>query len=869
MNNDHLASSIKLEDCWAKTDPETGLPCLSVMDHCVNVGAVSKFIEKHLAPSCRGLVPLGSATLCAAHDIGKISPGFLMKSPIWREQWQQALGLSSPDQYEPFHAKISHYFLAFNTERPLNWLVSIGGHHGTYTSNRPQPRLRNTKDHPSLIEGKGELLDELTRFFGPLPTEPIERAARLHWFTGMMIFSDWVGSNIEWFPLHATSKLTLETATNRAEAAIEAIGWHRRAVSQNSSFESLFGFTPNPLQKSLLQATDTRGLYIVEAPMGVGKTEAALALAYDRWTLGDERGLYFALPTQLTSNRIHERVSAFLNSVIIDSSTQALIHSNAKLRDDRITPLFATAPDSETRRQADTANQWFSDSRKALIAPFGTGTIDQALMAVLPVKFAALRLFALAGKVIVIDEVHSYDPYTSAYVDRAVKWLLETGCTVVILSATLTAQRRAELVAATGATETDKTDAYPLITKVPVGSTHAEHIPVLDAAPASKEISIEKMDLDASDWIDTAVAAAENGACVLVIRNTVATAQSTYQDLKCCCRDGHGIEFGLIHSRFPQFQRNFNESKWTEQLGRSSKNRPKGAILVGTQVLEQSIDIDADILMTDIAPTDLLLQRIGRLHRHPRVRPPGYERAHCILLQRTVDWNDDPKNIKEQIGTSAFIYPPIALYQSTQTWNEIRTLTLPEQIRPLLKATQLIPEKLPSGAQHFLDEYLKVKETQKNAAWTNDVFNAPSKVDTEGAQTRWKIQPSAMVVLLRAEPIIRANSVALEFLNGKQHRLHLGRFDFKLARLLHLNAVRVPRYIVADQLQPGIQPDWLDQHLPQSLLAICERDNTTCRLADGTESPAYTLSYHQDRGLSHVRNKITPSIPDHDDESWF
>jgi len=792
-----------------------------------------------------------------------------MKSEVWRDTWQSALSLSSPDQYERFHATVSHYFLSLNTPNPLNWLVSIGGHHGTYKSNRARPRLRNTKDQPALITGKEELLNELISIFGPLPTEPVEREARLHWFTGMMIFSDWIGSNTDWFPLHESTPLTLEIAINRAESALDHIGWNRSAVDPDRTFVELFGFAPNPLQAALLSAGDARGLYIVEAPMGIGKTEAALAFAYQRWTLGDESGLYFALPTQLTSNQIHERVSGFLESIVTESSTQALIHSNANLRDDRICPLFATEPDSDTRQQSNTANRWFSDSRKALLAPFGTGTIDQALMAVLPVKFAALRLFALAGKVVVIDEVHSYDPYTSAYVDRAVKWLLEAGSTVVILSATLTAHRRAELVAAAGATESDTSEAYPLITKVATGQLAAEHIPVSGVSSASKDITIEIMNLESEDWIQEAVIAAESGACVMIIRNTIASAQDTYHRLKSDCRDGHHIEFGLIHSRFPQFQREVGETKWTEKLGRSSDKRPKGAILVGTQVLEQSIDIDADLLMTDNAPTDLLLQRIGRLHRHNLIRPLGYQQPRCIVLQSSVDWNSTPKDIKKQIGASAFIYPPFALYQSIQIWNDIHTITLPAQIRPLLEATQVIHQQLPSGAQYFLDEYKEKQAQQQNAAWMNDVFNTPSKDDTEGAQTRWKMQATAMVVLLRSAPISEANKITLEFLNGEQHVHDSGRFDFKLARLLNLNAVRVPRYIVADQLRTGVQPGWLELHLSQGLLAISPSDCTTCILPHSTECPFYTLSYHPGQGLSYISNEAMPLSPDHNDEAWF
>tara|TARA_B110001469_G_C9648333_1_gene329273 strand:+ start:516 stop:3104 length:2589 start_codon:yes stop_codon:yes gene_type:complete len=855
-------------DFWAKTD-EHAQPALSVRDHCINVGAVANQVAQYLSDSVKPLLPLGGVTLCALHDVGKISPGFQLKSPVWRKQWQENLHLSAPDQYEKFHATVSHHFLANLAGKPQNWLISIGGHHGTYKSNRARPRLRNVKDHPQLMSAKESLYQELTTLFGPIPEEVVEKCARLHWLTGLMIFSDWIGSNTEWFPLAETETLTLGTAKDRAHSALSTIGWHRRNVRPAKTFEAVFGFSPNPLQETLLKAADCRGLYIVEAPMGVGKTEAALALAHQRWTEGDEGGLYFALPTQLTSNRIHERITGFLDKIIEDSSTQALIHGNAKLRDDRITPLFATAPDTETKQLADEANQWFSDSRKSLLAPFGTGTIDQALMAVLPVRFAALRLFALSGKIVVIDEVHSYDPYTSALVDRAVKWLLGTGCTVVILSATLTAQRRTELVQAAGATETAPSSAYPLITKVAIGANESTSIEVPDTAPITKSIHIENTDVDNDKWIQTAITAAENGACVLIIRNTIAAAQETYKRLSADCRSGLGIQFGLIHSRFPQFQREISETLWTDQLGRSGKQRPKGAILVGTQVLEQSVDIDADLLITDSAPSDLILQRIGRLQRHNRVRPTGYEKPRCLILQTSVDWSDEPKLIRKQIGSSAFIYPPFALYQSAQVWAGITTLSLPDQIRTVLEASHQIPDYLPTGAQHFLDEFIMLTEEMKGSAWMNDVFNAPSVDDVEGSQTRWRMKPSAMVVLLRSKPIESDNSIELEFLNGEHHRFHPGYFDFKLARQLHLNAVRVPRYIVAEQLSLGIQPEWLSQHIPQSLLAIRPSDSTQCFLPNATESPAYDLYYREDLGLSHIRNEAVPFSTDMDDESWF
>ncbi len=400
---------------------------------------------------------------------------------------------------------------------------------------------------------------------------------------------------------------------------------------------------------------DSPGLYIVEAPMGEGKTEAALAAAYQRWTTGDERGLYFALPTQLTSNRIHERLGRFLANASEAASSFVLAHGNAWLTDKRVSAILPSVAGKEEGAAA--ANLWFSDSRKALLAPFGVGTIDQALLSIVPARHSALRLFGLSGKVIVLDEIHSYDPYTSALIDRLVEWLLPLGCSVLILSATLTRARRAEIVAAAGAAESASSSAYPLITKVPTGSSVAETLEIPNASPRSLSIDIEHLPAASEGWLTRAVSAAESGACVLIVRNTIALAQETYRLARSRCRD-IGIRFGLLHSRFPQFQRDRNESDWMELLGPGNEGRPKGAILVGTQVVEQSVDIDADLLISDLAPTDLLLQRMGRLHRHERLRPVGFESARCLILQPEVDWEADRKRIIESLGpTDTFTRP--------------------------------------------------------------------------------------------------------------------------------------------------------------------------------------------------------------------
>jgi len=864
---------LRLDDCWAKTD-ESGQPALSVLDHCLNVGAVAAVACEMLPESPRSFLPEGAVSLIAAHDIGKITPGFLMKCEAWRSQWQKVLGLESPDVYEGNHSPIGQRFLAGLARyaaKPPNWLISVGGHHGKYTSTAPRGRAVVEGDHEWVARLKSELIEELCGIFGPLPKEPVEKSARLHWFTGLMVFCDWIGSNTGWFPVPGMDT-TLQTANARARSALIEIGWMRHRVSSALTFAQMFHSASSrpmemrPLQSVLVNSVDAPGLYIVEAPMGEGKTEAALAAAFRRWSEGGERGLYFALPTQLTSNRIHGRVEDFLTNVMESASSLALAHGNAWLSGRRITPVLP-AVDGEDEG-ADLANLWFSDSRKALLAPFGVGTMDQALMAVMPVKHSALRLFALGGKVVVMDEVHSYDPYTSALVDRAVEWLLKVGCTVIVLSATLTKARRAQLVAAAGAVEKNVSDAYPLITKVSSDETRAQSLPIPEGGRKNKVIQILHHGKDSPDWIQEATVSAEAGACVLVVRNTIADAQNSFDQIKSSCRH-IGIEFGLLHSRFPQFKRDENEGRWMRLLGKVDAERPKaGCILVGTQVVEQSVDIDADLLLTDLAPTDLLFQRIGRLHRHERSRPAGFEQPKCVILQPAVDWAGEVAAIKKSLGASAFVYPPFALYQAQRVWASFPLVTLPGDIRPLLEESSRIPDDIPSGATALRLELDKLVESMRGTAWMNTVFGTGAVDDVEGMQTRWKPKPSGFVVLLSAQPSQTSEGTTLRFLDGTSHAFVPGRFDFDLARKLHRNACRVPKYLIADTLRLRAAPAWLAQHFPNSILATCPPDSADCLPCYSPGQIAYSLRYNPERGLSHERNSSVSAAWD-EEESWF
>ena len=869
------------EDCWAKTDSKTGIPCLTVIDHCLIVGTIAETLTMRLPPPIRKLLPLGTVTLVAAHDIGKLTPGFQLKAPKWR--WHDSLQKTIiADNLTTNHAIISQWYLQSHiTKKRQFWLVSTGGHHGSYPfscKTMKHPPNEGGNDH--FVALRNDLLEQLIQRFGPLPEEEGKgELERIHLLTGFTIFSDWIGSNSDWFPSEvSTDRETLAATTNQI---LDDLNWNP-SVSPKLNFGQQFNpqapetFAPRGIQKALLGAADTPGLYIVEAPMGMGKTEAALTTAYQRWTTGDERGLFFALPSQLTSNKIHDRITRFLENTLSEDSWQTLIHGNAWLGDKKcqtLSPALMETDRQTPERDNNDVNEalrWYSSTRKQLIAPFGTGTIDQALLAVLPARFAALRYFALAGKVVIIDEVHSFDPYMSALIDRLIRYLTKAGSTVIILSATLTAQRRAELVNAAGAVEPGAPTDYPLITKVANGSNQATHTRVpCELATKAVHLKHERLDEMNEDSFWKSIAQkVDSGASVVVIRNTVALAQSTYRRLKASLSgDNETDQVGLLHSRFPQNAREVNEEHWTDILGKHDKQRPKGSLLVSTQIVEQSVDIDADCLVTDLAPTELILQRIGRLHRHERPRPIGFEQATCHILHPRTNWQGSVKEVTDALKPHHFVYPPLSLWQASEILSPRETLHLPDDIRPLLEeASSKTPETETSAAlSEFASDYSSKRDAMHGTAKLRNVFNASAIDDNEGTETRYGMKPNALLVILPTAPVEQGGKITWNLPNGTTEIHRVGEFNYTVAKTLQSFATRIPAYLVKPQLSAA--PDWLRQHIGSGVIAMRASDTTELQLYATTETP-YTLHYRHDIGITYEKTESSTTSFDPED-FWF
>ncbi|MCX6068206.1 MAG: CRISPR-associated helicase Cas3', partial [Chloroflexi bacterium] len=557
-----------------------------------------------------------------------------------------------------------------------------------------------------------------------------------------------------------------------------------------------------------------------------------------------------------------------------DDARVRLAHGSSWMQTDfdlRLRPAY-TGNDTEatnSRATAEDARSWFASSKQAMLAPYGVGTIDQALLGMVTVKHFFVRRFALAGKVVILDEIHSYDVYTGTLVTALVRELLNLGCTVIVLSATLTGERRRELLNAAGSHEVGVPSAYPLIS---CARRDAPAIQINPQAAASKKIQLRAESMDEDIVIAELIARAELGQHVLWIRNTVAEVQHAYRlirgDTPVGATPNDQIKLGLLHSRFPLHRRGELEDFWLDHLGRDRPVRGSGSILVATQVVEQSVDIDLDFIVSDLAPTDMLLQRMGRLWRHPRTyraAPHPEFWVRLPILPPTLSPN--VAALKKALGRSARVYAPWVLLRTASVITGRVSISLPDDIRPVLEATYAAPLKDEPSAWHALHTNLEEDKRQLtlNAEAAMLVLGRPTQsVDEESdkALTRRKGPPTMTVVLLAAVETLPGCLYRLTALNGSSITVSDYEWSFDGARFLHQWMVRIPRWLVPSN-QPF--PHWLSLHTHGP--CVCAIVGEQHRIYwDGV---AVTSHYHPDFGVYTDKSSSTLQVelppPDNDE----
>jgi CRISPR-associated endonuclease/helicase Cas3 len=801
---------------WAKTTPE-GKPGVSVYDHMVNVGCVARCLAE-MSPEIIERFHLQSSVvgaLAALHDLGKISPGFQRKCEAWLERnglariarnwcWDSAM---ESDHGKVSHAGIQQFLAKIGIDQETAKFVStvLAGHHGRLTP--PNDRGYRPKgaisEDASRVNWDAERMENARliweRFAGDRASIKLSDASpALWWLAGLTSVADWIGSDERFFsPEHQEGNKDISFL---AKSVLDTIGIRKTEFVPDLSFHDLFHdvdkpevrWTPNEMQENTLAMVRSPGVYIIEAPMGMGKTEAALWAAYHILVSGQALGIYFALPTQATSNRMHLRMSEFVRRISRISDVSRLIHGNSWLTDRTAGLSPAATYRGSKEDDAQTGRDWFSSAKRALIAPFGVGTVDQALLGVVAAKHFFVRHFALAGKVVILDEIHSYDLYTGTLIDKLITTLEGLGCTVIILSATLTGKRRGQIVSYTDDAVDEAELPYPLIT----GRKEDVPLPPVPATPPeSRHVDVEFVTVE--NTIREAIDLARKGGVVLWICNTVDGAQEQYRHFT----ELTGEEFptGLLHSRFPFWRREELENEWMGRLDKSGKTRC-GSILVSTQIVEQSVDLDADLLITELAPTDMLLQRLGRLWRHERGHRPARSPRLCIVEEKKSleDFQSmDSKAITEALGSKAKVYAPYVLLRTLGVWRKAQPhVSIPSQIRRLIESTYGYQDQEPEAWQQLSYEWFGTDSAKEMLASRNSNLWQVALEDEEGVQTRVNEMPTIPVVLCKS--ISKREAV---FMDGSSEGLGGDAFLFPTAQAIHKNLVKVPEYCF-DQIEP-------------------------------------------------------------------
>jgi CRISPR-associated endonuclease/helicase Cas3 len=687
---------------------------------------------------------------------------------------------------------------------------------------------------------------------------------------------DWIGSNQEFFPpagCPAVAECGLDLdeyfryAMTRAREALEVLGWLGRgtagvARSLEDLFAGILPGKPRPLQRDVegvARRMTAPSLLVVEAPMGEGKTEAAWYVA-DVWERAGGQGAYVALPTMATSNQMFSRVGQFLEANA-GKKNLMLQHGKAALNE-RFGRLkyAARVYDDEKRPSAVVAEEWFAANKKhGLLAPYGVGTVDQALLAVLQTRHVFVRLFGLAGKCVILDEVHAYDAYMTTLMERLLRWLAALGCPVVLLSATLPRERWLRLLRAyAGDDLPDPADVpYPRLTSVAVGGP-AEVLHV--AADPSRARTIRLGWLDEGSLAETLRQALANGGCAAVIRNTVGLAQATYVRLRDALK-ADGITTELFHARYPFGRRMEIENavlkRFGKEVGPAARDR---RVLVATQVVEQSLDLDFDLIVSDVAPVDLVLQRAGRLHRHARgPRPAGVQEPRLLLVKPPA------KGALPDFSPSEWVYARFVLLRSFCALKGAEAIRLPDDLEGFVEQVYGDgPLTIPEGWREAMEESkrelseeqrsqrMKAKGVMVHRPDDEDLLGQQNaRLDEDNPQAAEKIRAATR----DTEPTVQA--ILVYHIDGRDSLDCAGREPFdegdepdlaRIQRLLENEVTINHRGCVAFYAGRPVPAGWRDSGML--------RNHRVVRIdASGASLPAeYPLRFDRDIGVEFTRD---------------
>ncbi|MGD9818520.1 MAG: CRISPR-associated helicase Cas3' [Desulfomonilaceae bacterium] len=690
------------------------------------------------------------AFLCI-HDLGKFSRTFQNLRP---DIVFQLSGIQTNKPYSVRHDSLGLILCRFLTKRNCRrgtdgwsqylfnanlwsgiqmWQSATSGHHGKPASMRKPGGAKiiiddyfSPQDIQSAESFVSDVIDilPLDRNDARLEYELFNAASKkLSWLlAGLTVLSDWIASTRSFFEYCSVPMDLSEYAAiskRRALEAIKQIGLVSRKVSVISSFSDLYpGIEkPSPLQKLSTELTGKAGpeLYIIEDITGSGKTEAAISFAHRMMMDGKADGIFVGMPTMATANSMYSRLAETYQRLFQETEIPFLIlsHSTSKMIDSGPglkMPIINTEMNYGTEESAGyLCSTWIADNKKkAFLSTIGVGTLDQALLSILPSKHQSLRLVGLNTKVLIVDEAHSYDSYTSRLLNKLIEFHSGLGGSTIVLSATLDAKLKQELVTsfANGlGINSPKLSltGFPFLTRV--CKSECRQLTFEPRPDVCSEIEISFIH-DPDQVTEHIIESIKSGRSVCWVRNTVFDAIESYQKLSELV-DARNII--LFHSRFIMGDRIEIEKNVIERFGKySSPELRNGQLLIATQVVEQSLDLDFDSMVTDLAPIDMLIQRAGRLRRHPRDRygkllspglPDERERTPLVVFGPKFDHNPSSKWYSDFFPKGSYVYPFHGVIWSTaKILSEKGGWRFPDDARILIESVYgLDPSQLPEA----------------------------------------------------------------------------------------------------------------------------------------------------------------------------
>ncbi|MGW8989120.1 CRISPR-associated helicase Cas3' [Streptomyces zhihengii] len=940
---------------WGKSRERAGGTTNLLLAHLLDTAAVAEFLwAEFMAPSTRSALdelPGGPgqgrrlfAWLCGVHDCGKATP---VHQRLWPEgaeavrraglTWLEPAAVAGVRNKRRWRHDWAGGLMARELLSAAGWSADqvdwvwplVAGHHGAFPSLRD---VQEPKPGKGQLRGRGvwrqvqqAVLEVFTRelgFDGLAQVQPVRvpsRSLQLQ-LSGLVVMADWIASDERHFEgLDDLRLVSIDASRERAATAWDVLGlqggWGVLDAPKPETFQDRFGSAPRPFQVAAVDVVRSMGgpgLVVIEAPMGEGKTEAALAAAEMLAARFGADGVFVGMPTQATSDPMFTRARRWVESIDRALASRVVLLHGKRAFNREWKALLESAGDQadaafrgvdefgmdddpygveshacgDSERQAPA--EWFLGPKRGLLAPFVVGTVDQLLYAATRTRHVMLWMAGLAGKVVILDEVHACDVYMSQFLCEALRWLGQARVPVVILSATLAPGQRQSLFDSylAGAAsreefplEVPALHGYPSVTSawLPASGEPQFRVEATDswrpdlsvsvrvvpeAVPAARSTRLERDRLQAQadrtvgDLLARDLA---DGGTALVIRNSVARAQSLYAELR--DRFGPG-EVRLLHARFTVARRADLTEECLHLLGPNSpRSEGRRLILVATQLAEQSFDVDADVLVTDLAPVDLLLQRIGRLHRHegtwrpdrlraPQVYVTGFEPRsdrepafgfaseaiygrHLLLRSAAVlppdggAWSvpgDVPGLVEQVYGEDAALLP--------HDWREAGAMALQEQLdRDRMRAEMAREYLLVPRGEHERRTLAGLHYGGVSAGSDESALRAAVRDGDESVEVVLVVREGddAVFRALAGRPLSVNGDVAPELLDEV-----LG------------SVVRLPPQFTAAALTLRPLPGWHGHPWLRRSPALILDASRTGRLGD------YTVSYDDDFGLRHV-----------------